>query len=100
MDALEKIKMLQKEQGWKTAALSDRAGLPRSTLPAMYKRNNQPSIPTLEALCAAFGITMSQFFSDDAVPPDLTLEQVRLLEHWSTLNDEQKEALFTIMKNM
>ena len=100
MDVLEKIKLLQHEKGWTTAELSKRAGLPLSTIPTMYKRNNQPSIPTLQVICAAFGITVAQFFAEDNAPPDLTLEQIRLLEHWNTLTDEQKDALFTIMKDL
>ena len=100
MDVLEKIKTLRKEKGWTWAALAKKADLSPTTISMMYKRNNQPTIPTLQALCAAFGITMAQFFSDANVPPDLTPEQIRLLEQWNTLNDEQKEALFIIIKNL
>jgi len=100
LDVLEKIKKLQKEKGWNGAQLAEKAGLTPSVVSMMYKRNNQPSIPTLQAICAAFGITVAQFFADSNVPPDLTPEQARLLEHWNSLTDEQKEALFALIKSM
>ena len=100
MDVLEKIKQLQKEKGWNAAQLAEKAGLTPSVISMMYKRNNQPSIPTLQAICSAFGITVAQFFADGNAPPDLTLEQIRLLEHWNTLTDEQKEALFVLIKGL
>ena len=100
MDVLEKIKRLQKEKGWNGKQLAEKSGLTRSTISTMYKRNNQPTIPTLQALCSAFGITIAQFFADSNVPLDLTEEQAALLEQWNTLSDEQKVALFALIKSM
>ncbi|MCL1883800.1 MAG: helix-turn-helix transcriptional regulator [Defluviitaleaceae bacterium] len=100
MDILEKIKRLQKEQGLNNAQLAKKAGLTPSTLQGLYKRNNLPTIPTLKSICFALGITIGQFFSDSNVPLDLTDEQVSLLEHWSTLNAEQKNALLSLIKTM
>jgi len=100
MDVMEKVKKLQTEQGWNNAQLAKKASLPPTTIQNLYKRNNQPSLPTLQAICTAFGITIAQFFSESNVPLDLTPEQTRLLEHWNTLSDEQKEALFILMKSM
>jgi len=100
LDVLEKIKKLQKEKGWNGAQLAEKAGLTPSVVSMMYKRNNQPTISTLQAICTAFGITVAQFFADSNVPPDLTQDQIRLLEHWNALTDEQKEALFALIKSM
>lgn len=47
---------------YKLAKLS---GVSQSTLSNMFSRNNDPSISTLEDICRAFGITLSQFFADD-----------------------------------
>ena len=85
MDVLGKIKRLQKERGWTNAQLAESAGIRPSTLFMMYKRNNQPSISTLQAICKAFGITIAQFFADSNVPLDLTPEQTVLLEYWNRL---------------
>ena len=100
MDILEKVKKLQKEKGLNNAQLAKQAGLPPTTIQNLYKRSNQPTFPTLQALCKAFGITVAQFFAEGNVPPDLTPEQIRLLEHWNTLTNEQKEALLTLIESM
>ena len=100
MDILEKVKKLQKENGLNNAQLAKKANLPPTTIQNLYTRNNQPTFPTLQAICKAFGITVAQFFADGNVPPDLTEEQARLLEHWNTLSDEQKEALFALIKSI
>ena len=100
MDILEKIKKLQKEHGMNNAQLAKKANIPPTTIQGLFKRNNQPTISTLQAICTAFGITVAQFFADSNVPPDLTQDQIRLLEHWNALTDEQKEALFALIKSM
>jgi len=100
MDVLGKIKRLQDERGWNGAQLAEKAGLAPSVVSMLYKRNNQPSLHTLQAICTAFGITVAQFFSDSNVPLDLTPEQAHLLEHWNSLTDEQKEALLMLIKSI
>ena len=100
MDILDKIKRLQKERGWNNSQLAKRAGMPPTTLQGLYKRNNLPTIPTLQALCSAFGITIAQFFADGNVPLDLTPEQAELFEQWNTMTDEQKETLFAFLKTL
>lgn len=62
MDAKDKITQLLRERGWSIYELAKRSGLSSTTIANMYKRNTQPTIPSLEAMCGAFGITMSQFF--------------------------------------
>lgn len=64
MDATEKIKFLLDEKGWSAYRLSKECGLSVNTILTMLKRNSVPSITTLEAICKAFGITISEFFAD------------------------------------
>jgi transcriptional regulator with XRE-family HTH domain len=98
MDVLGKIKSLQKKQGLNNAQLAKKAGLTPSTLQGLYKRNNLPTIPTLTAICTALEITVGQFFSDSNAPIDLTPTQTTLLEYWSLLNPEQKDAVLALIK--
>lgn len=100
MDIKKHIKELMDERSWTTYRLSKEAGLSHSTITNIFKRNNAPTFPTLEAICKAFGITLSQFFSEENSPEELTAEQRTLFAAWSTLNDEQKEALLLLMKRI
>jgi len=75
------------------------SGVSQSTLSNMFTRNNAPTINTLEDICKGFGITLSQFFSDDNEEMVLlTKEQKELLEKWATLTQEQKSALLKLLK--
>lgn len=64
MDAQKRIRKLMEERGWTDYRLAKESGLSRSTVTNMFNRNNVPTLPTLEAVCKAFGITLTQFFSE------------------------------------
>ena len=95
MDAQKRIKQLMEERGWTDYRLAKESGLSHSTVTNMFNRNNAPTLPTLEAVCRAFGITLSQFFSDGNGPAEFTV-----FSKWSTLNDEQKKALLALINTM
>ncbi len=99
MDVSKHIKELMDQRGWSSYRLGKESGLSHSTIANLFKRNNAPTIPTLEAICQAFGITLSQFFADGA-PAGSTEEQRALLTVWSTLDDGQKEALLLLMERI
>lgn len=100
MDAQKRIKQLMEERGWTDYRLAKESGLSHSTVTNMFNRNNAPTLPTLEAVCRAFGITLAQFFSEGNGPAEFTEEQRTLFSKWSTLNDEQKKALLTLINTM
>ena len=81
MDVLARIQQLMDERGWTMYRLSKESGLHIKTVCNMFNRNSMPSIPTLEAMCKAFGISVPQFFSQmeiEEVTPELK-EIIRLL---------------------
>jgi len=98
LNTLERIKQLLHERRWSVYKLSKLSGVSQSTLSNMFNRNNDPSISTLEDICSAFGITLSQFFADEGELVALNKEQVEMLEKWSTLSSEQKSALLKLLK--
>lgn len=100
MDILGKIEKLKEQRGWSEYELAKKAGINQSTISSLYRNYHLPTIPTLEAICNAFEITLSQFFADANVPVSLTDEQKKMLEQWNLLEPGQKEALFNLMKNM
>lgn len=97
MDILERLSKLQKQHGWSDYRIAKEAALSPNTVSNIYRRNNIPSMTTLEALCKAFGITMAQFFADDDMI-EATPEIKELVERWSALTQAQKAAVWQILK--
>ncbi|MBP3544506.1 MAG: helix-turn-helix transcriptional regulator [Lachnospiraceae bacterium] len=97
MQVIQKIKQLAEARGWTEYRLVKESGLAPSTIANIYHRNTIPTLPTLEALCNTFGITLSQFFSEDE-RVSLSKEQSQLLEYWSALTPEQRSALLNLLK--
>ena len=95
MDAQKRIRQLMEERGWTDYHLAKEANLSHSTVTNMFNRNNTPTLPTLEAVCRAFGITLTQFFTE-AGESQITEEQQKLFSIWSTLTDEQKRLLWSV----
>lgn len=57
---LETITKYRLERGWTEYQLAERSGLPQSTISSRYRKDMVPSVPSLEKICNAFGITLSQ----------------------------------------
>ena len=96
MDTQKRIRQLMEERNWTDYRLAKEANLSHSTVTNMFNRNNAPTLPTLEAVCRAFGITLAQFFAEGE-ESRLTEEQQKLFSKWSTLTDRQKQILLELM---
>lgn len=96
MDTQKRIRELMKERKWTDYRLAKEANLSHSTATNMFNRNNAPTLPTLEAVCGAFGITLAQFFAEGE-EAQLTEDQQKLFSKWSTLTDRQKQILLELM---
>lgn len=99
-DILTAITTYREERGWTEYQLAERSGLPQSTISSWYRKNMVPTIPSLEKICAAFGITLSQLFAEGDSPVSLTEPQKKLLERWSRLSEEQQSAIFALIDKM
>lgn len=95
---LAAISNYREERGWTEYQLAERSGLPQSTISSWYRKNMVPTVPSLEKICQAFGITLSQLFAEGDAPVALTDSQRALLEQWDKLTKEQQEALFSLIK--
>ena len=94
MDILERIKKMRLEKGWTEYELAERAELTQSTISSWYRKNLIPSIPSLEHICSAYGITLSQFFIEsECFSEKLTPEQINVLNRWNRLTKEQQKKL-------
>lgn len=100
MDAQGRIRRLMEERQWTEYRLSKESGLSQTTISNLFRRNNAPSLPTLEAICKALDISLSQFFSEDPEAPELTDEQRELFNSWVSLTREQKRVLSELIRLM
>ncbi len=99
-DILTTISKYREERGWTEYQLAERSGLPQSTISSWYRKNMVPTVPSLEKICSAFGITLSQLFAEGEVPVSLTESQRKLLESWSRLTEEQQTVVFALIEKM
>ena len=99
-DILAAITKYREERGWSEYQLSERAGLPQSTISSWYRKNMVPTVTSLEKICVAFGITLSQLFAEGECAVSLTPSQRTLLERWSRLNEDQQNAVFLLIDKM
>lgn len=100
MDILKKIENLRKQKNWSIYKLSLEAGLTQSTLSNMFARETLPSIQTLKSICDAFGITLSQFFSDGCEEYSLTEKEKKLIENYRLLSDKNKSAVSNLCNDL
>lgn len=100
MNVQERLLELMEQRGWTAYKLAKQAGLSETTISNIFKRNQAPTLYTLERICNAFGITVSQFFAEGDEAVTLNEEQRRLLSDWAVLSDKNKEILFYLMKHM
>lgn len=102
MTILERIQQLKMQRGWTEYRLAEESGIPQSTISSWYRKNINPSIGSLEAICAAFQITLSQFFSweDEGAPVQLTQNQRRLMDSFSRLAPPQQKTLLEFLQSL
>ena len=99
-DILATITEYREDRGWTEYQLAERSGLPQSTISSWYRKNLIPTIPSLEKICNAFGITLSQLFAEGDTVVSLTSSQKKLLDRWSRLSEDQQNAVFLLIDKM
>lgn len=99
MDIIEQLRAMMKERGWSEYRLAKEASLHQSTIANIFHRNTLPSIPTLNMICRAFGITLSQFFAENE-KLEISDEHEELLSDWSKLDAKQKAILKSLIKEL
>jgi len=101
MDILEKIRRYRIERNWTEYQLAEKSELPQSTISTWYRKNQIPTIPSMEKICRAFQITLAQFFTDDnAEIVTLTKTQSEILREWNRLTERQKTIVLDLLKEM
>ena len=90
---IRRIKELMKRKGYTLYVLSKQSGVSLSTLSSMFEKNTDPRVETIEKICAACDITVSQFFDQSST--DLTANQRRLFTSFNSLNPEHQRMVLS-----
>lgn len=93
MDINKKIQKLCAERNWSIYTLALESEMTQSTLQSLISRGTPPKIETLQKLCSAFGITLSQFFNDDESVDFLTPDEKILINAYRRMSKEKQHAL-------
>ena len=99
-DILATITEYREERGWTEYQLAEHSSLPQSTISSWYRKNMVPTISSLEKICMAFGITLSQLFAEGDAPVSLTDSQKKLLKRWARLSEDQQAVVFALIDKM
>ena len=100
MEVQDRIRQLMQKRNWTEYRLAKESELSQATVSNLFRRNNSPSLSTLEAICKSFDITLSQFFADDNELIELTREQRELFDKWATLTPRQKRAILDLISSL
>ena len=100
LDVLKTISAYRAARDWSEYQLAERSGLPQSTISSWYRKGMVPTLPSLEKICTAFGITLSQLFAGEEDVVVLTPKQKELLERWTCLDEDQQAIIFQLIDRM
>ena len=105
--ALLRIKELMDERGFTQYRLSKTSGIPYSSINSLFSKNNNPSISTLEKICAGLGITLSEFFADYESNTNprknrevFTKDERMLIEIYREIPNNQRSLALNIFKQL
>ncbi|WP_242648730.1 helix-turn-helix domain-containing protein [Anaerobutyricum hallii] len=79
--------------------LSQLSGISQSSLSRIMTQESLPSLITLEKICAALGVTLSQFFREKN-PVDLTESQKEILKIWDNLSTKEQETVLAMLRGL
>lgn len=94
---LGRIEDEKKKRGWSDYQLSVQSGVSQAILTTWKKKSLTPSLASIEQICDAFGITLSQFFNEGETVRVLSNEEAQLVDLWEKTSMKQKETILQMM---
>ena len=91
----ERILELCRQRGWSEYKLAKMSSISNSTINAMFKNNHLPTFYTLQKICNAFQISLSQFFDCELFEPNEESEVYKRL--WKNLSPQDREKVLIYM---
>ena len=94
-----RIKKLCEERNWSWYRLAKECNVEQGTFDSITKEKNMPSLYTLEKICNAFGISLSDFF-DDEIFQQANTKKPLYLSLWNSLSKEDREKVLIYMSGL
>ena len=100
-NVVKRIDKLRKERGWSIYRLATETGLSQQTIHAWYdpKRSTIPTVATIENLCDAFSISLSEFFAEGNLV-EVTPQMEGLHKKWKALSGEEQALMEMLFKKI
>ena len=97
----DKITSLCEKRDISKYRLSQLSGISQSSLALgrIMAQENLPSLITLEKICAALGVTLSQFFQEGN-SENLTEKQKEVLRIWNNLSTNEQETVMSMLRGL
>ena len=95
----DKITSLCEKRDISKYRLSQLSGISQSSLGRIMAQENLPSLITLEKICIALGVTLSQFFQEGN-SENLTEKQKEVLGIWNNLNANEQETVMSMLRGL
>lgn len=100
INVLERIEQMRLDRNWTEYELSKRADLPQTTINTWYRKQQVPTLHSLEKLSEAFGITLSQLLADNNDPMEISEMDREMLRLFNCLRPDQQKFLMKFLKSL
>lgn len=95
----DNIAELYNKRGISKYRLSQLSGIFQSSLGRIIATESLPSLITLEKMCVALDVALSQFFCEEDMK-DMTETQTEVLEIWKDLSAEEQEVVLAMLRGL
>ena len=80
--------------------LSQLTGISQSSIGKNIAKESLPTMPTVEKICDALGVTMAQFFAGKDVPVNLSESQQEVLKIWDGLDEKEQAVVMAMLRGL
>ena len=98
---MKRVQLLMKEYKWSLRKLAIESGVAYPSLYNLIARGTDPSLETLRKICAAFGLTLGEFFTYDYFPQSVySKREVNLISNFRILSETDKLTSESVIEGL
>lgn len=97
MDILKRIQSLCETRNWTFNKLAAEAGLGHSALYRLQEKGYEPTLSTIQLICNAFEISLSDFFNDSI---NLDFNEIILVKNYRELSNKHKSIISNLVRDL